>query len=172
MTSTDEARAALLHLLGDATSSTAVEDLEAAIRAESEDRFAAYCAEKLHKAYDRGRAEAAQKVAALREAAGEALSSEMLPANIHRRLDAALAATPAEDPGLHDIAGHSCPQCRRVASRRARAATPAEDPLRASDLSMAEHSDTRSHCPRCGEWRDSPTADCAACGYTATGADE
>lgn len=36
-------------------------------------------------------------------------------------------ATPSEDPGLHDIEGHSCPQCRRVASRRARAATPAED---------------------------------------------
>ena len=32
---TAAARAALLHLLGDATSSTAVEDLEAAVRAES-----------------------------------------------------------------------------------------------------------------------------------------
>jgi hypothetical protein len=22
-----------------------------------------------------------------------------------------------------------------------------------------------SDCPRCGEWRDAPMADCAACGY-------
>ena len=41
MTTVDEARAALLHLLGDATSSTAVEDLEAAVRAESAETLAA-----------------------------------------------------------------------------------------------------------------------------------
>jgi hypothetical protein len=41
------------------------------------------------------------------------------------------------------------------------------DYLAAKDRSAAEHSDTRSHCPRCGEWRDSPDADCAACRYEA-----
>ncbi len=39
------------------------------------------------------------------------------------------------------------------------------DPLRGKDISMAEHSDTRSACPSCGEWRDSPTSDCANCGF-------
>lgn len=59
---------------------------------------------------------------------------------------------------------------------RLRAALPHEDTtvtdeargpdyLRGSDISMAEHSDTRSECPVCGEWRDNPTADCAGCGY-------
>ena len=42
------------------------------------------------------------------------------------------------------------------------------DPLRGSDRSMAEHSDTRSLCPDCGEWRDSPTSDCANCGFDPT----
>lgn len=47
---------------------------------------------------------------------------------------------------------------------------PAEDErpidyLAEKDRSAAEHSDTRSACPRCGEWRDSPTSDCAACGF-------
>lgn len=47
---------------------------------------------------------------------------------------------------------------------RLAADTEPEDQLRGSDRSMAEHSDSRSACPECGEWRDSPTADCAACG--------
>lgn len=42
------------------------------------------------------------------------------------------------------------------------------DPLRGKDISMAEHSDTRSTCPKCGEWRDSPDSDCAGCGYDPT----
>ena len=49
--------------------------------------------------------------------------------------------------------------------RAALGAAPQPDLLRASDRSMAEYSDTRSACPRCGEWRDSPTSDCANCGY-------
>ena len=39
------------------------------------------------------------------------------------------------------------------------------DFLAAKDRSMREYSDDRSKCPNCGEWRDSPDADCAECGY-------
>jgi hypothetical protein len=40
------------------------------------------------------------------------------------------------------------------------------DYLAAKDRSADEHRDP-SDCPSCGEWRDSPAADCAACGLSA-----
>jgi hypothetical protein len=58
--------------------------------------------------------------------------------------------------------GEPCAWCRLAAEQAADAVIA----LRGSwavwaDLGMTDPSD----CPKCGEWRDYPTADCAACGF-------
>ena len=140
---TDEAREALWLAIDGADGAGDVDDAITAFEA-------AVRAESLQHA----RAESAQELAALREAL--------------IGLDAAWQWVGEHYP----VVLTAIPSLQPFDRARAIAATPAEDPLRASDRSMAEHSDTRSHCPRCGEWRDSPTADCAACGYAPTPAED